>query len=89
MDYPLASIAPILVTIIISTLAPYAFASSRPKNFPPGPPTVPFLGNLHLVPPTKGFTKYVKVPIYTQIERSSRDETANAVILNNYRDVHE
>ena len=55
----LASIAALLVTVVVSTLAPYAFASSRPKNFPPGPSTVPFLGNLHLLPPTKAFTKYV------------------------------
>jgi hypothetical protein len=49
----------VLATIVgaaIATIAPYAFLSSRPKNFPPGPTTIPIFGNLHLVPPTKSFT---------------------------------
>jgi len=37
----------------------YYAASKPPKGFPPGPPTVPFLGHLHLLPPTKAFLKSV------------------------------
>ncbi|KAK2757989.1 hypothetical protein FQN54_004395 [Arachnomyces sp. PD_36] len=85
----LASIAAVLVTAVVSTLAPYAFASSRPKNFPPGPPTVPFLGNLHLLPPTKAFTKFHEwTQTYGHIIGLKFGPT-NVVILNNYRDVQE
>lgn len=31
--------------------------SQRPRNFPPGPSTVPILGNLNVIPTTKGFLK--------------------------------
>ena len=54
-----ASVCVVLLVGAVLTLAPYAFASSRPKSFPPGPPTKPFLGNLHLLPPSKSFTVYV------------------------------
>ena len=52
----------IVTALIAAGLAPvltrYYFAAKRLKNFPPGPPTVPFLGNLHLLPPSKSFLKY-------------------------------
>ncbi|KAK2755050.1 hypothetical protein FQN54_006578 [Arachnomyces sp. PD_36] len=85
----LPAIGVILVTIVVFTLARYALASTRPKNYPPGPPTVPFLGNLHLLPSTKSFK---------QFHEWSRDYgpilglkfgPTNVVVLNNYRDVQE
>lgn len=54
-----ASVFAVLVVAAVLTIVPYAFASSRPRSFPPGPPTKPFLGNLHLIPASKSFTVYV------------------------------
>jgi hypothetical protein len=48
----------IAVALVVGfVLVRYYLASRRPKNFPPGPPTVPFLGNLTQVPPSKAFLK--------------------------------
>ena len=57
LQFFLLSLLVVVLAITVTTLAPYAFASSRPANYPPGPPTVPFLGNLHLLPPTKAFVQ--------------------------------
>lgn len=40
---------------LIIAIVPYSWASFRPKNFPPGPKPVPFLGNLNLIPASKSF----------------------------------
>lgn len=51
----LVSAALLLLAVLVVLVVPYAWASSRPESFPPGPPTKPFLGNLHLVPASKSF----------------------------------
>lgn len=33
----------------------------RPSDYPPGPPTVPILGNIHLVRKTRGILRSVRV----------------------------
>lgn len=57
--YTLAPIASIVVLLAYAIL----FIGRRESTLPPGPPTVPILGNLHLIP-TKGsyltFTKWAK-----------------------------
>ncbi|GJD01134.1 cytochrome P450 [Colletotrichum higginsianum] len=35
-------------------------AEPRATNFPPGPPTIPFLGNLHQIPLTKPFLQFAE-----------------------------
>ena len=45
------------VVVLVPVLGRYYFAARRPKNFPPGPPDIPFLGNLHLLPVSKTFLK--------------------------------
>jgi hypothetical protein len=42
----------------VALLWKYFWASRRPKNFPPGPATLPFIGNLHQLPTAKSFLKY-------------------------------
>jgi hypothetical protein len=49
------------IALVIVVLSRYYLASRRPRNFPPGPPTVPFVGNLTQVPPVKAFLKYVAI----------------------------
>ncbi len=50
-----------LIAVGIQIMLKYYFASQRPKNFPPGPPTIPFLGNLGQLPKTKLFLKFVSL----------------------------
>lgn len=47
------------VFLFLAVLLKGLLASRRPKDFPPGPPTIPFLGNITQVPPVKAFLKYV------------------------------
>ena len=45
------------IVLAVGVLAKYFLASRRPRNFPPGPPTVPFIGNITQVPHVKAFLK--------------------------------
>jgi hypothetical protein len=60
---PLWSFAPIslVVCLVLTVVSKYFFASCRPRSFPPGPPTLPFIGNLTQVPKVKAFLKYVEM----------------------------
>ncbi|KAL3457975.1 cytochrome P450 [Aspergillus heterothallicus] len=74
---------------LVVALAPYAWASRRPKNFPPGPAALPFIGNLNLIPPTKAFTLFHQWTNKYGPIIGLKLGPANVVILNNWKDVQE
>ena len=39
----------VILTAILTLLLPLLRVGRRPKGYPPGPPTIPLLGNVHLV----------------------------------------
>ncbi|KAK4184938.1 cytochrome P450 [Podospora australis] len=64
------NILPIVVAVVI--LAKLLTIGRRPKNFPPGPPTIPILGNLHLMPTRDAHLQFEKWareygPVYSLI----------------------
>lgn len=79
-------IAAIYVTSIIVN---WAWRSRRPKNYPPGPPSLPFVGNAFQVPLQKQYLKF------TSLRKDYGDIVGlkfgvhNIVVLNSARIVHE
>lgn len=64
----------LLLAAILGVLLLYRLSriGRRPKGYPPGPPTLPLLGNLHLMPKEKGHLQFQKWaqeygPIYSLI----------------------
>ncbi|PUU80910.1 cytochrome P450 [Tuber borchii] len=44
----------------VATIIYFTKGTSRGKNFPPGPPTLPILGNMHLVPQERPYLKFTE-----------------------------
>lgn len=42
-----------IVAVLVLVLWRVSKIGRRPKNYPPGPPTLPLIGNLHQIPETK------------------------------------
>ncbi|MCJ1299231.1 hypothetical protein MMC08_002023 [Hypocenomyce scalaris] len=79
----------LIAAVFVPVLVRYYFAAQRPKNFPPGPQTIPFLGNLHLLPPSKIFLKFDEwAKDYGPIV-GLKFGPQNVVVLNSFQHVKE
>ncbi|GAB0138040.1 hypothetical protein EsDP_00006287 [Epichloe bromicola] len=76
-----------LALLSVAVLFKYYFVSRRPKNFPPGPPTLPFLGNITQVPRSKAFIKFQSWQANYGSIIGLKIGSQNIVILNSYRHV--
>ncbi|KAL4952025.1 cytochrome P450 [Aspergillus filifer] len=85
----LVSFAVAVIAASIALLVPYSWASLRPRNFPPGPKPLPFIGNLNLIPPSKAFTLFHEWTKQYGPIIGLKFGPANVVILNNWKDVQE
>lgn len=51
---------PAFLILISAILWQLSKVGSRPKNYPPGPPTLPLIGNLHQIPQEKRHLQFEK-----------------------------
>ncbi|KIW91638.1 uncharacterized protein Z519_07606 [Cladophialophora bantiana CBS 173.52] len=72
-----------------SLLVYYVPASRRPRNFPPGPPGLPVLGNLHQMPSKKLFLKFHEWQKQYGPVVGLKLGPLNVVVLSNYKPVRE
>ena len=49
-----------LAAVLALVLHQLSKIGRRPANYPPGPPTLPLIGNLHLMPKAKGHLQFQK-----------------------------
>ncbi|KAI0470408.1 cytochrome P450 [Xylariaceae sp. FL0804] len=77
----------IAVAACAVTLIKYLVASRRPRNFPPGPPTLPFIGNTHQLPRTKAYLKFCEFTAEYGSIVGLKLGCQNVVVLNSYEHV--
>ncbi|KAI1748991.1 cytochrome P450 [Xylaria castorea] len=68
----IGTISIVVTTLVVVFLYQLSRIGRRPKGMPPGPPTLPLIGNLHLMPKEKGHLQFQKWaaeygPIYSLI----------------------
>lgn len=51
----------VLFVIVVWVVNYVRKIGSREQGLPPGPPTLPFIGNLHIYPTTHAHIKYVRI----------------------------
>jgi hypothetical protein len=54
------SLVALIVAAVVLTIYPLSKIGRRPKGYPPGPPTLPIIGNLHLMPNKNGHLQLQK-----------------------------
>lgn len=85
----LSSILIIPILIILSSLVSVYLATRRPKSFPPGPPTVPLLGNLLSIPLSKSYITFADwARTYGPI-LGLKAGPLNVIVLHDPEDIHE
>ncbi|EXJ75912.1 uncharacterized protein A1O5_00420 [Cladophialophora psammophila CBS 110553] len=77
------------LAVLLLVFARYATASRRPRGFPPGPPSLPVIGNLHQFPLKKPFIKFHEWSKQYGPVVGLKLGPQNVVVLNNYRSVKE
>ncbi|KAI0163026.1 cytochrome P450 [Pestalotiopsis sp. NC0098] len=93
MDLLSISSGPLLGLLFLSigslavVLVKYYLASCRPRNFPPGPSTIPFIGNISHVPKVKGFLKFNEWKAQYGSIIGLKIGSQNVVVLNSYKHV--
>ncbi|KAK3315853.1 cytochrome P450 [Apodospora peruviana] len=76
-----------LFVLAAGVLVKYFLASRRPPNFPPGPPTIPFIGNITQVPPVKSFLKFKDMKAEYGSIIGLKIGSQNVVVLNSHKHV--
>ncbi|KAI0127089.1 cytochrome P450 [Xylariales sp. AK1849] len=82
----------VLIPSLIGLLARFLLQPSKPDNFPPGPPTIPFLGNLHQIPLIKPFVQFAE---WSRTHGAQGlvglrlGPSGKAIVLNNWKSVRD